>query len=196
MLQLNRSSKTALITAITFILPTFALNVDRAQAKDNPVPKIKVRVEIAGISGDGLGGTIDAFGSDQQIEVPECTGCGGGAGKAVLSPLVITKDIDSASQKLLLAARTGSHFTQARIDWIRRNPITGEDQVYFTILLNDVTVVLFRTRLADQRDPQSLQGAAVEDVGLKAVTTQFSYLQPDGTILTAANVTPSVLAND
>lgn len=186
--------KTALITAITFILPAILLSVETAQGKDNPVPKIKLRVQITGISGDGLGGSIDAFGSDQLFENVECSGCGGGV-KAVFGPLNITKDIDSASPKLLLAARTGSHIQQVRLDWIRKNPLTGEDQVYFSALLTDVVIVSFRTRVADQRDPQSLQGATLEDVGLKANTTEFFYLQSDGTLLNASNIPQDVLSS-
>jgi type VI protein secretion system component Hcp len=186
--------KTALITAITFILPAILLSVETAQGKDNPVPKIKLRVQITGISGDGLGGGIDAFGSDQLFENVECSSCGGGV-KGVLGPLNITKDTDSASPKLLLAARTGSHISQVRIDWIRKNPLTGEDQVYFSALLTDVVIVSFRTRVADQRDPQSLQGAALEDVGLKANTTQFFFLQSDGTLLNTSNIPPDALSS-
>jgi len=196
MLQFKRSLKTAFITAITFILPSIVFNVETAQGKDsNPVPKIRLRVEMTGISGDGQGGTIDAFGSDQLIEFVECAGCGGG-GKVVFGPLVFTKEVDSASPKLLLNVATSNHIQQARIDWIRKNPVTGVDQVYLTIILEDVVVVSFRTRVADQRDPQSLQGGTVEDVGLKAKTIQVSYLQPDGTFLNIHNVTPSALANN
>ena len=194
MLQLKLSLKTALLTAITFILPSIVLNVETAQGKENtPVPKIKLRVEITGISGDGPGGTIDAFGSDQLIEFSECAGCG--AGKVVFGPLVITKDLDSASPKLLFNVETGSHIPHAKIDWIRKNPITGVDQVYFTIVLEDVQVVSLRTRVADQRDPQSLQGATLEDVGLKANTTEFFYLQSDGTLLNASNIPQDALSN-
>ena len=75
-------------------------------------------------------------------------------------------------------------------------PSTGVDQVYFSALLTDVVIVSFGTRLADQCGPQSLQGAAVEDVGFKANSTQFFYLQPDGTLLNASNVATSVLANN
>jgi type VI secretion system secreted protein Hcp len=196
MVQFKRSSRTALITAITFILPWIVLNVETAQGKENsPVPKIKLRVEITGISGDGPGGTIEAFGSDQLIEFSECVSCGGG-GKVVFGPLVITKDVDSASPKLLFDVETGSHIQQVRIDWIRKNPVTGADQVYFTTILEDVVVVSFRTRVADQRDPLSLQGGTVEDVGLKAKTTQFFYLQPDGTFINSRNITPSAGGNN
>jgi len=195
MFQFKRSVRTALITAITFILPSIILNAETAQGKDNnPVPKIRSRVEMNGISGDGQGRAIDAFGSDQLIEFSECVGCG--AGKVVFGPLVITKDVDSASPKLLSNVETGSHISQARIDWIRKNPVTGEDHVYFTIMLEDVLVVSFRTRVADQRDPPSLQGGAVEDVGLKAKTIQISYQQPDGTFLNVRNATTSALANN
>lgn len=178
----------SILTASTFILPSLFLTVQTAQAKDNnPVQKIKVRVQVTNIPGDGPGGTIEAFGSDQPIIIAESSGGGGGAGKAVIGPLVITKDVDSASPQLLSAALTGRHITQVKADFIRKNPVTGEDQVYLSILLNDVLIDSFRTRVADQRDPQSLQNATVEDVGFKAVTTQFSYLQPDGTILNVGN---------
>jgi type VI protein secretion system component Hcp len=186
--------KTALITAITFILPSILLSTVTAQGKDNPVPRIKLRVQVTGISGDGLGGSIDAFGSDELFENVVCSACGGGT-KGVLGPLVISKDIDSASPKLLIAARTGSHISQVTIDWIRKNPLTGEEQVYFSALLTDVVIVSFRTRVADQRDLHSLQGAALEDVGLKANTVAFFYLQSDGTLVNASNITPDVLSN-
>jgi type VI protein secretion system component Hcp len=186
--------KTALITAITFILPSILLSAETAQGKDNPVPKLKLRVQVTGISGDGLGGSIDAFGSDQVFENVDCLSCGGGV-KGLLGPLIITKDIDSASPKLLNAARTGSHISQVRIDLIRKNPLTGEEQVYFSALLTDVQIASFRMRVADQRDPQSLQGATLEEVGLKANTTQFFYLQSDGTLLNASNITPDALSS-
>jgi len=185
-----------ILTASTFILPSLLLTVQTAQAKDNAVQKIKVRVQITNITGDGPGGTIEAFGSDQPINIAESSGGGGGgAGKVVISPLVITKDVDSASPQLLSAALAGRHIPQVKVDLIRKNPGTGADQVYLSILLSDVVVDSFRTRVADQRDPQSLQDATVEDVGFKAVTAQFSYLQPDGTLLTVANLTPSAVNN-
>jgi type VI secretion system Hcp family effector len=185
-----------ILTASTFILPSLFLTVQTAQAKDNAVQKIKVRVQITNITGDGPGGTIEAFGSDQPINIAESSGGGGGgAGKVVISPLVITKDVDSASPQLLSAALAGRHIPQVKVDLIRKNPGTGADQVYLSILLTDVVVDSFRTRVADQRDPQSLQDATVEDVGFKAVTAQFSYLQPDGTLLNVANLTTSAVNN-
>jgi type VI secretion system Hcp family effector len=187
----------SILTASTFILPSLFLTVQTAQAKDNnAVQKIKVRLQITNITGDGPGGTIEAFGSDQPINIAESSGGGGGgAGKVVISPLVITKDVDSASPQLLSAALAGRHIAQVKMDLIRKNPGSEADQVYLSILLTDVVVDSFRTRVADQRDPQSLQDATVEDVGFKAVTIQFSYLQPDGTLLNVANLTRSAVNN-
>ena len=189
MLQVKRLLISTILTASIFILPSLFLTVQTAQAKDNnAVQKIKVRVQITNISGDGPGGTIDAFGSDQPISIAESSGGGGGgAGKVVISPLVITKDVDSASPQLLSAALAGRHIQQVRVDLIRKNPATGADQVYLSILLNDVLIDSFRTRVADQRDPQSLQDATVEDVGFTAQTTQFSYLGPNGTLVNVSN---------
>jgi type VI secretion system Hcp family effector len=184
MLQFKRLLISSILTASTFILPSLFLTVQTAQAKDNnAVQKIRVRVQVTNITGDGPGGSIEAFGSDEQITIASSGGGGGGAGKAVIGPLVITKDVDSASPQLVSAALTGRHIQQVKVDLIRKNPVNGEDQVYLSILLTDVLIDSLRTRVADQRDPQSLQGATVEDVGFTAVTTQFSYLQPNGTLL-------------
>jgi len=182
----NRNRRTGL--AIAMLLALLSLvgpGARQAQAKDNTAPaKIVLRVEIAGVSGDGVGGTIDAFGSDQLLTVPECSSCGGGAGKAVFGPLVITKDIDSASPQLLLKAAQGFHISTVKVNWIRNNPLTGLEETYFSVLLTDVVIGSFRTRLADQRDPQSLRGSAIEDVGFTFEKIQFFYSRPDGTVIT------------
>jgi type VI secretion system Hcp family effector len=187
MFTFNRSRQTglamAMLLALLSLVGPFA---QQAQGKDNDAPpKIRLHVEITGVAGDGIGGSIDAFGSDQLISVLECDGCGGGAGKASFGPVVITKDIDSASLALLSKAAVGVHISQVKINWIRRNPLTGLEETYFSVLLTDVVISSLRTRLADQRDPQALQGAAVEDVGFKFSKIQMSFLRPDGTVISA-----------
>src|SRR5262249_32430127 len=125
MLQFKRLVMTSILTASTFILPSLFLTVQTAQAKDNSVQKIKVRVQVTNITGDGPGGTIEAFGSDEPISIA-LSGGGGGAGKAVIGPLVITKDVDSASPQLVSAALTGRHIQQVKVDLIRKNPVNGD----------------------------------------------------------------------
>ena len=92
--------------------------------------------------------------------------------------------MDSASPKLLLKALQGFHIPTVKIYWIRKNALTGLEETYFSVLLTDVVITSLRTRLADQRDPLALQGAAIEDVGLTFAQIQLSYFRPDGTVIT------------
>src|SRR5215216_7624885 len=158
MFSFNRERQVGL--AVAMLLASVMLlgpAAGQARAKDNePSAKIKMRVEITGVSGDGVGGSIEAFGSDQLLTLTESdTGGGGGAGKATFGPLVITKDVDSATPKLFLKAAAGVHMAIVKINWVRKNPLTGLEETYFSVSLEDVVITSLRTRLADQRDPQS-----------------------------------------
>src|SRR5215217_2448831 len=169
------------LTLLTLLGPASG----QARAKDNDPPaKVKLRVEITGVSGDGVGGSIDAFGSDQLLTLTE-SDPGGGTGKATFGPLVITKDVDSATPKLFLRAAAGVHMGMVKINWVRKNPLTGLEEVYFSVLLEDVVITSHRTRLPDQREPQALQGGAVEDVAFSFAQVHLAFLRPDGTVVSS-----------
>jgi len=186
MFSFNRERQVglAMLLALVTLLGPAA---GQARAKDNdPAAKVKLRVEVAGVSGDGVGGSIDAFGSDQLLTLTESdTGGGGGAGKATFGPLVLTKDVDSATPKLFLKAAAGVHVSTVKVNWVRKNPLTGLEETYFSVLLEDVVITSFRTRLADQRDPQALQGSAVEEVAFSFAQVHMTFFRPDGVVVSS-----------
>lgn len=176
---------TMLVALLSLLGP--ATGLANAKDKEPATPKIKLRVEVFGITGDNVDGSIDAFGSDQLITVTDGGTGGGGAGKAIVGPLVITKDTDGASPKLFSTALSGAHIKSAKISWLRTNPVTGVEETYMSALLLDVQIISLRSRVADQRDPQALQGATVEDIGFDAFKTELSFLRPDGTVVTVTH---------
>jgi len=181
MLYKNRFSQlTFIIFAGLFLM--FGATTGLAQVGGNK-EVIRLQVRINGIPGDGVGGIIEAFGSDQLVTstASNSNGSGGGAGKAEFGPLVITKMIDRATPKLFLACATGMHITQAQIDWVRSNSKNGNDEVFFTVLLQDVTIAAVRSSLPNQNDPNLKQLGPVEQISLSFAKIQWTFFLPDGT---------------
>jgi type VI secretion system Hcp family effector len=164
------------VFAALLLLPGAATG--RAQGRNGQ--DIKLRVNISGIQGDAVGGAIEAFGSDQILtNLPSIDGGGaGGAGKAQFGPLVVIKAVDSATPKLFLAAATGQHQAQAQVSWIRKSLLTGADEVFFTVLLQDVLVRSVRSSLPNQNDPSLKLLGQVEEVSLDFATVPVDVLPP------------------
>jgi type VI secretion system Hcp family effector len=110
---------------------------------------------------------------------------------AAFGPVVITKGVDSATPKLLVRSATGTHIPTVKIHWLRKNPLNGLEEPYFTAQLEDVVITALRTRLADQRDPQSLPGSAVEEVSFTFVRIQLFFLRSDGAVVSGGYDTRS-----
>jgi len=181
MLYKNRFSQlTFIILAGLFLM--FGATTGLAQGGGNK-ELIRLQVHINGIPGDGVGGIIDAFGSDQLVtnSVSSGSGGGGGAGKAEFGPIVITKMVDRATPKLFVACATGVHITQAQIDWVRSNSKNGNDEVFFSVLLQDVTISAVRSGLPNQNDPNLKQLGPVEQISLSFGKIQWTFFLPDGT---------------
>jgi len=179
MFNKNRFSQlTSIIFACLFLL----IGVTTGYAQKNAKGETKLQVFITGIPGDGVGGAIDAVGSDQLATqtVISTGGSGGGAGKVDFGPLVITKSVDRATPKLFLACATATHLAQARIDWIS-NSGGKNDQVFFSVLLEDVLITSVRSGLPNQNDPNLTALGPVEQVGLSFRAIQWTFFLPDGT---------------
>jgi type VI secretion system secreted protein Hcp len=66
-------------------------------------------------------------------------GTGGGAGKAAIQDLSITKWVDSATPILLEAMATGGHYKRATLT-LRRAGVRGKQAEYFVMAMEDVIV--------------------------------------------------------
>src|SRR5215216_2503989 len=85
MFSFNRERQVALTVAMLLTsVMLLGAAAGQARAKDNePSAKIKMRVEITGVSGDEVGWIIEVFGSDHLLTLTESdTGGGCCTGKA------------------------------------------------------------------------------------------------------------------
>lgn len=176
----NRFSQ---LTFLIFAGLLLLIGATNGYAQKRASKEIRLQAHITGIPGDGVGGAIDAFGSDQFVTNTTPSGGGGGAGsgKAEFGPIVITKTVDRATPKLFVACATGVHFPQVQVDWVRSSPRGGSDEVYFTVLLQDVQITSVRSVLPNQNDPNSETPGPVEQVSFSFGKIQWTYFLPDGT---------------
>lgn len=104
------------------------------------------------------------------------TGGGGGAGKVRVHDMVITKQIDVATPKLMEACANGTHIKSAVITHRK----AGKDaQEYYVITLSDILVSSVQHSHSSASDL-----AGTENVGLNFAKYEVSYKQQqsDGTL--------------
>lgn len=174
-LNRNRFSQFTFIFAGLLLL--FGAASGHAQGRGGKENKeIRLQVFITGIPGDGDGGAIEAFGSDQVVSNTGTIGGGGGAGKAEFGPLVITKGVDRASTLLLKACATGMHIARVQVNWIRGNPNNKQEEVFFMVMIEDVIISRVQSGLPNQND-----SFPTETVSLNFDKIRWTYFLPDGT---------------
>ncbi len=156
-----------------------------AQAKEGD--QLRVRVDITGIPGDGIGGSIDAFGSDQLLTKVGGGDGGGGSGKAQFDPVIITKAIDAATPKLYEACASGKHLSQVQVTFTRSNRQSRNGEMaYFKVIMEDVLVSSVRSRLPNQNDPQGADLGPIEDVAFSFGRITWIYTLPNGNTIRAS----------
>lgn len=167
------------------LLPLLGATAGYAQkrGKEDGRQEIRLLVTIPGIPGDGAGGTIEAFGSDQSLSVPLLDGPSipGRPGKPQFSPLTIIKAVDRATPKLFVASASGTRIPTVQIDWVRKCSRNGGDEVFFTVVLQDVLITLVRSGLPNQNDPKAEPLGSVEQIGFSFGKIQWTFFLPDGT---------------
>ena len=173
-LDRNRFSQFTFIFAGLLLL--FGATSGHAQGRGKENKEIRLQVFIAGIPGDGDGGSIDAFGSDQVVTNTGTIGGGGGAGKAEFGPIVITKGVDRASTLLLKACATGMQIARVQVNWIRGNPNNKQEEVFFMVMIEDVIISRVQSGLPSQND-----SVPTEEVKFDFGKIRWTYFLPDGT---------------
>ena len=107
-------------------------------------------------------------------------GGGGGAGKATIKPLVLTKVVDECTPLLFKAVFTGQHFQTATL-----HVGTSKTPILFIITLKDFIVT-------DLKHEFSLEGkGATDDVLMESITLDFASLSftSGGTTVECSQVT-------
>ncbi|MFN0108790.1 MAG: Hcp family type VI secretion system effector [Blastocatellia bacterium] len=164
---------------ITTLLLALAATTSLAQEKGED--RYKLRVDIPGIAGEGLGGAIDAVGTDSLLTAAVDSGTGASSGRPKFNPLVITKAIDSATPKLFDACAGGDHLRLVQVSWIRSNHMSkGGEVVYFKVILEDVQITSVRSRLPNQNQASGIELGPVEEVTFSFGRITWIYTLPNG----------------
>ncbi len=108
---------------------------------------------------------VQAF--DHTVTVPTDPQSGQPTGQRVHKPLTITKVFDKSSPLLYAALTTGERLTTCQIKWYRTS-VTGTQEHYFTIALEDAIITNIRARMPNCQDPAMSSFTHLEDVS-------FSY---------------------
>lgn len=170
-----------LIVAVSLLLICIAATGQAQSAEDD----YKIRVDIVGVPGEGIGGSIDAaqFSSGLQTDL---SATGASIGRAKFTPAVITKGIDSASPKLHALCAGGHRLSRVQISFIRSNHrMKNGEQVFLQILLDDVQVTSINLRLPQMGGAKSQldSGEPYEEVAFSFGRITWIYTLANGSTI-------------
>lgn len=84
--------------------------------------------------------TILVYAMDHTIQIPRDSHTGLPTGARVHGPLMVEKEIDKSSPKLLQALTSGEQLSEVVIDYYRISP-QGKEEKYYTVKLEDAIIV-------------------------------------------------------
>ena len=156
---------------------------------------VNIYLNFPGIKGEVATGTYA-----QQIEVNSLsggisnvvtvTGSGVSVGKPVLTDIVITKPLDSASTPLYLACAQGTQTRNVVFTMTKSTGASNSEIAFYTLTMGSVVVKSIQTSVSG--------GTPMETVVLTCTTTmQWSYtpVNPDGTLATPIVHTWNIATN-
>ena len=170
---------TKLIAVASLLLFGFA-GTTFAQTEES---EYKVRVDILGVPGEGVGGSIESFQFSSNVSTDLSAVTGAQASRAKFSPIVITKGIDSATPKLQTICASGQRLSRVQISLIRSNRrMKNGEQVFFQIVLDDVQVssVYLRLPKLTGSDGALPSSEPSEDVAFSFGRITWIYTLPNG----------------
>jgi type VI secretion system secreted protein Hcp len=85
------------------------------------------------------------------------------SGRRIHRPLMITKEVDKSSPKLYQALCTGEPMSEATLRWYRMDG-TGEEQQFFTVMLQNALLVKIESWVPDVLDKQNAQYGNMENL--------------------------------
>lgn len=85
------------------------------------------------------------------------------SGRRVHRPLMITKEVDKSTPKLYQALCTGEPMSEATLRWYRMDG-SGEEQQYFTVMLQNAMLVKIESWVPDVLDKQNAQYGNMENL--------------------------------
>lgn len=111
----------------------------------------------------GREGTLEVYGFTHELTAERDAASGLPTGKRQHKPLTITKPVDKASPLLQQALVTNENITEWAIRFYRPER-TGKEEQYYTITLENATVVNMRTEQLNTQYPENGSHAVREHV--------------------------------
>jgi len=142
--------------------------------KDNAGNIIKGAVDI-----QGRENSIEVLGLHHQVSLPSDNASGKLTATRQHLAYLIEKETDSASPYLYQALTTGKNLKSAELKFYRIND-AGEEEEYFTTLLEGVRVVHVLSVMFDIKDPEKQNFNHMEAIELSYEKITWHYL--DGNI--------------
>lgn len=121
---------------------------------------------------------IQCHALDQKITVPFDIQTGQITGMRAHGPVKITKSFDKASPLLFQAMVQGEMMTEVKFMFYRILP-SGEEQLYYTIILSDATIVELHPYMLNVFDPDLARYDHLEDVSFTYSRVEWRW-EPDG----------------
>jgi len=103
---------------------------------------------------------VEAF--NHQVSMPRDPQTGLASGKRRHEPMSVVKFYDKSSPLLYQALCTGEHFKDVTLKWYRIAS-TGQEEHYFTTLLEDAILVAIRTFMPSALDKETEQYGHMEE---------------------------------
>jgi type VI secretion system secreted protein Hcp len=99
-------------------------------------------------------------------------------GRRVHRPLMITKEVDKSSPKLFQVLCSGERLSEAKLDWYRLDG-TGDESLYFTVLLQNAQIVKIESWVPDALDKANAVYGYMENVWFTYEMIRWTW-QEDG----------------
>ena len=110
-------------------------------------------------------GSVELLSLDHKVSMPADMNTGKLTGTRVHAPFTFTKEIDAASVYLYKALTKGETFKNAEFRWYRIAD-SGQEILYYSVLLRKVKVVHIVSKMHDIKDPTKEKHNHLEEVQL------------------------------
>ncbi|NKB46663.1 MAG: type VI secretion system tube protein Hcp [Legionellales bacterium] len=131
---------------------------------------------IAGdVSVEGRDGTIEIFSLSHPVTIPVNEQTGVNTGTRRHKPLILQKNVDRSSTYLFSAACTGEALPKGVLRFYRIN-IKGEEEHYYTILMEQVKVVDYQLIVPETQEIKNDQLGHREQFALRYTKITHQYV--------------------
>ncbi len=162
-----RGIRHSILTAVSvLVVASLAMSPQATATQPGTAPTTRIEVVADGFQ-TAPAQTFQAVSFDGGIASSVASGGGGGAGRAVLEDLVVTKAIDGVSPLLLDLARTGLRLRSVTVRVFQRAPRDPRETLVLEVAATDVAVSL-------GHEAVSSSGLG-ERVDFEATAATFSY---------------------